>query len=131
ARVATRRLRAALPRVGAGGKAQKLAKSVRRLTQALGPTRELDVALLILDELEERGEVPRGAIERLRASIADERHRLQDHVREEIDEFDLEKVRKRAVAAARKSADAKHPKDVKRVEVARERTARRARRLAA
>src|SRR5207248_7382059 len=77
ARVATRRLRAALPLVGAGGKAQKLAKSVRRLTQALGPTRELDVALLILDELEERGEVPRGAIERLRASIADERHRLQ------------------------------------------------------
>ena len=48
ARVATRRLRAALPLVASGPKAEKLARSVRRLTRALGPIRELDVAQALL-----------------------------------------------------------------------------------
>ena len=73
ARVATRRLRAALPLVASGPKADKLARSVRRLTQALGPVRELDVELLILDELEKTGDVPRAAVQRLRTSVAEER----------------------------------------------------------
>jgi len=130
ARVATRRLRAALPLFGPGRKADKVARSVRRLTRLLGPARELDVSLLILDELE-KSDVPRAAIDRLRASIADERRRLQEHVRERLDEFDIQKVRKRAIAVARKGADEKVPRDVEAVAWARERTTRRARRLAA
>ena len=47
------------------------------------------------------GDVPRAAIERLRTSIAEERRRLHGAVRERIDDFDLEKVRKRAIAVAR------------------------------
>lgn len=129
ARVATRRLRAALPIVGTGAKAEKIARCVRRLTRALGPLRELDVELIILDELEKSGEVPHPAINRLRASIIEDRQQLQAEVRERIDDFDIDKVRKRAVSVARKHADEKRPRDPQSVALARERTARRARRL--
>jgi len=132
ARVATRRLRAALPLLGSGRKAQKVARRVRRLTRTLGPVRELDVALVILDELGTGGEVPRTAIERLRASIIDERRRLQREVRERIDEFDLQKVLKRAVGVARKQVEAAGgPRDVEAIAVARQRSTRRGRRLGA
>ena len=131
ARVATRRLRAALPLFGTGRKAEKVARCVRRLTRLLGPARELDVSLLILDELEKSHDVPRTAVDRLRASIADERRRLQEHVRERLDDFDIQKVRKRAIAVARKGIEQKTPRDVEAVAWAHERTARRARRLAA
>jgi CHAD domain-containing protein len=131
ARVATRRLRAALPLVASGPKAGKVARSVRRLTRALGPIRELDVALLILAELERSGEVPHAGIERLRASIIEERQRLQTAVRDQIDDFDLDKLRKRALAAARKHDEGRQPRDARSAAITRERAARRARRLAA
>jgi CHAD domain-containing protein len=131
ARVATRRLREAMPLFGSGRKAEKVARCVRRLTRLLGPARELDVSLLILDELEANRDVPKGAVDRLRASISEERRRLQEHVRERLDEFDMQKVRKRAIAAARKGADAKAPRDSGAAAWSRERTTRRARRLAA
>jgi CHAD domain-containing protein len=130
ARVATRRLRAALV-LRAGRKAEKVARSVRRLTRLLGPARELDVSLLILDELERDGDVPRTAIDRLRVSIAGERRRLQEQVRERIDEFDIQKVRKLAIAVARRGSSEKTPRNAEAVALARDRTARRARRLAA
>ena len=131
ARVATRRLRAALPLFGAGRKAEKVARCVRRLTRLLGPARELDVSLLILDELEKSDDVPRAAINRLRLSIADERRRLQEHVRERLEQFDIQKVRKRAIAVARKGAEEKTPRDAEAAAWARERTTRRAQRLTA
>ena len=128
ARVATRRLRAALPILGSGAKAGKLTRSVRRLTRALGPLRELDVELLILDELEKSAEVPQSGIDCLRASIVEERERLQADVQERIDDFDVDKLRKRALAAARKQAGDKRPRDASE---AAGRAARRARRLSA
>ena len=128
ARVATRRLRAALPILGSGAKAGKLTRAVRGLTRALGPLRELDVELLILDELEKSAEVPQAAIDCLRASIVEEREHLQADVRERIDEFDLDKLRKRAFAVARKQVRDKRPRDAT---DAAGRVARRARRLAA
>jgi CHAD domain-containing protein len=131
ARVATRRLRAALPLVASGDKTDKLARSVRRLTRALGPVRELDVALEILDELERREEVPRAGIERLRQSIQEERRRLQAEAREQIDDFDLDKLRKRALAVARRLDDEKTPREAGSAVATDERAARRARRLAA
>jgi CHAD domain-containing protein len=54
ARVASRRLREALPVAGAGAetrRVRKLRKRLRRVTRALGPIRELDVALQLVDEL--------------------------------------------------------------------------------
>jgi CHAD domain-containing protein len=130
ARVATRRLRAALV-LKAGRKAEKVARSVRRLTRLLGPARELDVSLLILDELERDGDVPRAAIGRLRISIAEERRRLQEQVRERIDEFDIQKVRKLAIAVARRGSSEKAPRNAEAVALSRDRTARRVRRLTA
>ena len=132
ARVATRRLRAALPLVAPGRKAEKLARSVRRLTQALGPVRELDVALLILDELEDSGEVPRPAIERLRAAIGDDRRRLHAELQRRLEDFDLDKLRRRAVSAARKREDQAptRARDPKRAAEAKARARRRAEQLA-
>src|SRR5262245_59462368 len=58
ARVATRRIREALPLIAQGRSGKSLRKSVRKLTRVLGPVRELDVALLNLDQLRTSGEVP-------------------------------------------------------------------------
>jgi CHAD domain-containing protein len=129
ARVATRRLRAALPLLASGPKVQKVEKSVRRLTRALGPVRELDVALMILDELEQTADVPQPAIDRLRLSIIEERRHLQAAVCEQIDAFDLDKLRKRTLAAARKHDSGVKTKNPRSVQQARQRTARRARQL--
>ena len=129
ARVATRRLRAAIPLVASGAKADKVTRSVRRLTRLLGPVRELDVALLILDELDRAGDVPQPGIDRLRASIVEERERLQAEVREEIDDFDLDKLRKRALKVARNAAEDSAPHES--AAARRDRIVRRARRLAA
>src|SRR3954469_7872773 len=68
ARVATRRLREALPLLG-GSKGEKLSRAARKLTRALGPVRELDVALMILEELAQAPDAPREGIQRLRLAV--------------------------------------------------------------
>lgn len=132
ARVATRRLRAALPLVAPGRKTEKLARSVRRLTQGLGPVRELDVALLILDEFEDSPDVPRPAIHRLRAAIGEERRQLHVELQRLLEGFDLGKFRKRAVSAARKQEGktSTRVRDPKRAAKARNRARQRAERVA-
>ena len=77
-------------------------RSVRRLTRALGPVRELDVALQILDELDAAPDAPRPGIHRLRTAIVDERKRLRGNLRRRITEFDIDSLLKKSVAAARK-----------------------------
>src|SRR5688572_22731600 len=84
-RVATRRLREALPVVLDGKTSRKLRRLARGLTQTLGPVRELDVAQLNLEELAEAGDVPRRAITYLRQSVADERRRLHGELVKRID----------------------------------------------
>jgi len=102
-RVATRRLRESLPVVAKGATRRKLGKSARRMTRALGPVRELDVTLATLDELRADRTLPRDAIARLRALMAQERRSLQQHMRERLRSTSLEKRRDRAAAAARKA----------------------------
>ena len=131
ARVATRRLREALPLVSSGPKGRKLQQRVRRITRILGPVRELDVALQNLDELERAADVPRMAVVRLRQVITQERQRLHVEMRRLLERVNLEKLRKRAVAAARKSGGAALPtrgrrRDPQRVAEAQQRVARRA-----
>ncbi len=101
-RVATRRLREALPLIASGSRGRKLEKAVRRLTRALGPVRELDVALLTLDEFEGLADVPRAAIAKLRQAATEERRRLHDDMCRRLEKVDLEKLETRAVSAARK-----------------------------
>src|SRR5687767_11835086 len=82
ARVSTRRLREALPLIAKGASGRKLQHMVRDLTRALGPVRELDVALLMLDEFAASREVPRRGIACLQTLIREERRRLhRDMVR--------------------------------------------------
>jgi CHAD domain-containing protein len=129
ARVATRRLREALPLVATGARGHKLERIVQRLTRALGPVRELDVALITLDELEREGEVPHAAIVRLRQVIGEERHLLHAEMRRRIERTNLDKLRKRAVGAARKmpvTAARGRVRDPERLAAAQRRAARRA-----
>lgn len=131
ARVATRRLREALPLVASGGKGRKLERTVRKITRALGPVRELDVALLSLDELEAAGDVPRPAIVRLRQVIGQERTLLHASAQRTLQRLDVEKLRKRAVSAAKQqkpdTASARgRVRDPQRLAEAEDRAARRA-----
>ena len=105
ARVATRRLREALPLVSAGTRRRKLEKRVRALTRALGPVRELDVALLMLDELAASPGVPKAGVKSLRAAVAEERSRLHADVGQVLQEWNLAKVTRRAVRSARRQDD--------------------------
>jgi len=143
ARVATRRLREALPLITRGSSLRKHRRRVRRLTRALGPVRELDVALLTLDEFDDRpgtapsrsgrqGEVPRAGILSLQQTIRQERTRMQVDMRRTIDRTRLPKLSEKLVAAARKrDKESPGPRtvDPKQLAAARDRAARRAERL--
>jgi CHAD domain-containing protein len=101
ARVASRRLREALPLVVDGRAGRKLQRQARTLTRALGPVRELDVVLQSLESLRSSTDVPKGGVACLRAVIVDERRRLHAEMVQRLADWDLEKVRKRALAGAR------------------------------
>ena len=76
ARVASRRLREAVPVLTAGvkgTKARKVRGKIRRLTQALGTVRELDVTIQLLDELVANETLPRPALEAVRGRVVTER----------------------------------------------------------
>jgi CHAD domain-containing protein len=132
ARVASRRIREALPLLSTGDRARRVERQVRKITRALGPVRELDVALQILDEVEQSGELSRAALARLRQAVARERHVLEADMRRRIENCDVGKLRKRAMIAARKAGGARPVrKDPARLARARTRAARRAIRLKA
>jgi len=103
ARVASRRLRGALPMLGATADPDALDRvdrRVRRITRALGPVRELDVALLLLAELEGRGAASAGAIGRVRAAVIAERVKRRREMLDEITPSRLDKLRKQLVGVA-------------------------------
>src|SRR6476659_1821295 len=103
ARVASRRLREALPVLGARASEQavdRAGKRVRRITRALGPVRELDVTLSLLAELEGKGAAPKRAIARVRAAVIEERQKRRRTMLEELTPSRLEKLRKKLVKVA-------------------------------
>lgn len=95
-RVVSRRLREALPVAGrGGGKAGRRArKTFRKITRALGPVRELDVALAHLDEGLGAGtdadRIPQIAVERVRAHLLAARERRRERMLAKLDRLDLE-----------------------------------------
>lgn len=112
ARVASRRLREALPVLGARADEDALdraQKRVRRITRALGPVRELDVTLLLLAELEGKGAAPARAIERVRKAVIDERLKRRREMLDELTPSRLDKLRKRLVRVAAPDARAHVP----------------------
>lgn len=103
ARVASRRLREALPVLSARADwdaIDRAGKGVRRITRALGPVRELDVTLSLLAELEEKAAAPQRAIARVRAAVLEERQKRRRDMLAEMTPSRLEKLRKRLVDVA-------------------------------
>lgn len=103
ARVASRRLREALPVLGARADwdaIDRAGRRVRRITRALGPVRELDVTLLLLAELEGKGAAPKRAIARVRAAVVEERQKRRRAMLDAIKPSRLDKLRKRLVQVA-------------------------------
>jgi|KBSSwiStaDraftv2_1062776.scaffolds.fasta_scaffold103887_2 CHAD domain-containing protein len=98
ARVASRRLREAIPVLTEGlqhtkgGKAQR---KIRRVTQALGTVRELDVTLHLIDELADRPAVPKAALAEVRALVMEEREQRRGIMLERLDAVDAAKLTRR------------------------------------
>ena len=130
ARVATRRLRERLPLVLPSSAGRKIVRKVRRLSRALGPVRELDVALQTLEEVGSGGDVPSTAITKLRKLLRQERQRLYADMCNQVARVDIDKLRRRAVAAVREThSRPTSSRDAKRVAAAQQRAGRRALRL--
>jgi CHAD domain-containing protein len=103
ARVASRRLREAVPVLAAGLKASKAGKArrkIRRLTRALGAVRELDVTLRLLDELARSKDVPRAAVEDVRAHVIAERDRRRGVMFKRLERVDVDKLSRRLASVA-------------------------------
>ena len=97
-RVASRRIREALPVVGADAapaKVKKLSKKMRALTRSLGPIRELDVELDILDDKSKTEGVSGRAIEMVRREVAARRQVLRDELADHAPIGDLKKLLKK------------------------------------
>jgi CHAD domain-containing protein len=97
-RVASRRIREALPIVGADAapaKVKKLSKKMRALTRSLGPIRELEVELDILDDKSKSDGVPGRAIEMVRREVASRRQALRDELADNAPVGDVKKLLKK------------------------------------
>jgi CHAD domain-containing protein len=98
ARVASRRLREAVPVLATGlqnTKAGKARKKIRRVTKALGSIRELDVTVALLDELASRGSLPRLALEQVRAHVVKERDKRRATMTRRLEKVNLGKLERR------------------------------------
>ncbi len=132
ARVATRRLREALPMIASGSRGRKLERVVRRLTQSLGPVRELDVALLMLDEFAGVPDVPRAGVSCLQQVVREERRRMHADMAKAVERCNIPKLTRKAVTAAKErdeQSTGTRARDPERLAAARVRAARRAERL--
>jgi CHAD domain-containing protein len=111
ARVASRRLREAVPVLSSGlhgSKAGKARKKIRRLTQALGTVRELDVTLALIDELGARQGVPKNALGDVRAHVIAEREERRRLMHERLQHVNVSKLECR-LESVREAVDASSP----------------------
>ena len=130
ARVATRRLREALPvlRKSVNNHAlDRVRHQVRQMTRALGPVRELDVALAHLEEIALDSKVSSRAIGRVRQAVARERLARRREMLGAITPGKVEKLRQRL---GHVSSGPETPQSAAALEEAVAQVTRRARRLA-
>jgi CHAD domain-containing protein len=99
-----------LPLALPGSSRRKLVRKMRRLARALGPAREIDVALQTLDDLDFAKQVPSAAVAKLKQLLRQERQRLYADMSSEVARVDIDKLHRRAVAAARKAQSARDGK---------------------
>ena len=109
-RVASRRIREALPIIGAAAppdKVKRLNKKMRALTRSLGPIRELDVELSILEDKSKTDGVPGRVIEMVRREVASRRQALREELADTSAVPDLKKLLKKLERVAEKGAKGK------------------------
>ncbi len=96
ARVASRRLREAVPVLAGGLKhSGRARRKIRRLTRALGTVRELDVSLRLLDELAGFEELSRPALQDVRLHVLAERERKREAMLSRLADVNTEKLARR------------------------------------
>jgi CHAD domain-containing protein len=105
ARVASRRLREAVPVLAGETKARRKAeRKIRKLTQALGTVREMDVTVQILDEFAQNNQLPRNALEDVRGHVIAERDRRREVMLHRLRRVKPEKLNRRLQEASIVSA---------------------------
>ena len=96
ARVASRRLREAVPVLAGGIKhVGKARRKIRRLTRALGIVRELDVSLHLLDELAASDELSRPALQDVRLHVMEERDKKREEMLSRLADVNADKLERR------------------------------------
>jgi CHAD domain-containing protein len=108
ARVASRRLREVLPVAGAaadGADLKRARKQVRRVTRALGPARETDVALGNLSEFAERGVASARALARVRRNLERQRQQQRAALLDALSPVRLDKLKRRVEELRAQAAD--------------------------
>src|SRR5688500_19803635 len=103
ARVASRRLREAVPVLASGlkhSKSRKAGRKIRRLTRALGSVRELDVTLHLIDELAASDGLSRPALQDVRLHVMEERDRLRETMLKDLSDVNAEQLNRRLVSVA-------------------------------
>jgi CHAD domain-containing protein len=116
-RVASRRLREALAiaaAAGSGGRAARARRLARRITRALGPVRELDVALAELDVVAARHRWPESAGAAIRRDLERARGNQRRRLHHETAGLARGTIRARIERAAADIADLSTPSDVSR-----------------
>lgn len=98
ARVASRRLREAVPVLATGlknSKANKARKKIKGITRALGSIRELDVTVALVDELASQEGIPRIALEEVRAHVLAEQERRRNVMLKRLARVKVDKLERR------------------------------------
>jgi CHAD domain-containing protein len=113
ARVASRRLREAVPVLAkdiASRKGKKAQRALGKLTRALGVVRELDVTLAVLDGLAREARVPAAAVDEVRLHVVAERERRRVRMLERLERIDTGRLERRlaAIGVALQDASSEH-----------------------
>ena len=106
ARVATRRLREILPMLEAHRRAtRKLRRDLRAVTRALGPVRELDVALGLVIRLTHDDPALDNALELVRVALMDTRTRRRRPLLKDLDMVEIAGITARLIELGREVKD--------------------------
>ena len=106
-RVASRRLREFVPALASPARAREarvLRRGLRDVTRLLGRSRELDVALGTLRDIEARAPRHGVAVEAVRAHVVREREDASRAVRDHVDTVDIDEVTAATLALAARNA---------------------------
>jgi triphosphatase len=93
ARVASRRLRELLPVLQLDSDVTaEIGRRLRRVTQRMGPCRELDVLALQLEQLRQSGRYDEESLSRVASAISERRAAAREHLRAKLPVADLRRV---------------------------------------